>query len=54
MEKKTIKLTERELTDVYQGLVLAMKELDKYENGSDRRLADRLEAIVNNIENQTR
>lgn len=54
MEKKKIELTEREISDVYQGLVIAMKELDKYENGSDRILADRLEAIVTNIENQTR
>lgn len=54
MEEKLVRLTEKEITDIYQGLVVAMKELDKYEKGTDRLLADRLELIVEKIESQTR
>lgn len=56
MKEKVIKLTEDELTDIYHGLIIAMKQLDLYRNGkgSDGILADRLEAIVKNIETQTK
>jgi hypothetical protein len=50
--ERTITLTDKEITDICKGLVIAMKELDRYENGSDRILADRLEIIVKNIEKQ--
>lgn len=55
MKFKIIKLTEAELTDIYQGLVIAMKELDLHKNGdgSDGILADRLENIVKKIEKQS-
>lgn len=53
MEQKTIKLTDAEIMDIRHGLVIAMKELDKYDKGSDKKLADRLEIILNNIELQT-
>lgn len=35
-------------------LIIAMKELDKYKNGkgSDKKLADRLEILLKNIEDQ--
>ncbi|MEJ5051001.1 hypothetical protein WH221_14320 [Chryseobacterium culicis] len=52
MKLKIIKLTEAELTDIYHGLIIAMKELDHHRNGpgSDGLLADRLETIVKKIE----
>lgn len=53
--KKYIIVTENELNDIYQGLIIAMKELDKYKNGkgSDKILADRLEVIYNKIQNES-
>ncbi|WP_241330075.1 hypothetical protein [Chryseobacterium arthrosphaerae] len=56
MDVLIIKLTEGELTDVYHGLVIAMKELDlhRYGGGSDGLLADRLEVIVKKMEERSR
>ena len=55
MEVKLIRLSEAELTDLYQGLVIAMKQLDLHRNGSgsDGILSDRLDVIVKKIEKQT-
>ena len=47
---KTIKLREKEVEDIKRGLTLAMQEMDKHENGSDRIIADRLDKIVKRIE----
>ncbi|MEY8758951.1 hypothetical protein [Chryseobacterium tongliaoense] len=52
MEQKTITLTYQEFSDILQGLVIAMKELDKYEKGLDKIFADRLETICRKIEIQ--
>lgn len=52
MKEKNIKLTDADLEDTYAGFVIAMKELDKYKNGSDRLLADRLEKLLKRIEVQ--
>jgi DNA-binding Xre family transcriptional regulator len=52
MEQKTIILTYKEVSDLLQGLVIAMKELDKYEKGLDKIFADRLETICKKIEIQ--
>ncbi|GAA5089407.1 hypothetical protein GCM10023210_14210 [Chryseobacterium ginsengisoli] len=54
MEEKLLRLTEKEITDIYHGLVFAMKGLEQYEKGTERLLADRLERIVEKIESQTR
>lgn len=39
-------LSGQDFQDINDGLVLAMKELDKYENSADKILSDRLELIV--------
>ncbi len=52
MEQKTITLTYSDFSDIIQGLVIAMKELDKYDKGLDRIFADRLESICKKIEIQ--
>ena len=55
MEVKSIMLSEAELTDLYQGLIIAMKQLDLHRNGSgsDGILSDRLDVLVKKIEKQT-
>lgn len=54
MKDKLIKLSEAELTDLYQGIVIAMKQLDLHRNGegSDGILSDRLELLIKKIEKQ--
>ncbi|WP_426483184.1 hypothetical protein [Chryseobacterium sp. R2ACT005] len=52
MEETTIMLTYKEVSDIFQGLVIVMKELDKYEIGLDKIFADRLETIRKKIEIQ--
>lgn len=52
MEQKTITLTYKDFSNILQGFIIAMKELDKYENGLDRIFADRLEIICQKIEIQ--
>jgi hypothetical protein len=47
----TITISDKEITDLSHGLVLAMKELDKYTEGSDRILAGRLEIFLNRVQN---
>jgi hypothetical protein len=36
VEEKIVKLTDKNLEDLYKAFVIAMQELDKYKNGSDR------------------
>lgn len=48
----TTRISDKEITDLAHGLVLAMKELDKYTEGSDRKLADRLEVFLERIKTE--
>lgn len=52
MDKLIITLTETNINDISQGLLIAMKELDKYEKGRDRILSDRLEVLLKDIDMQ--
>ncbi|MET3114848.1 hypothetical protein AAKU52_002588 [Pedobacter sp. CG_S7] len=49
MRKIKLELTEKDIIDLSQGLIFAMKELEKYKQGSDRKLADRLDLLLNFI-----
>lgn len=46
MEDRIITFTASEIKDLTDGIVIAIKELDKYENGSDRQVSDRLEKLL--------
>ncbi|ANF52944.1 hypothetical protein A0O34_21530 [Chryseobacterium glaciei] len=53
VEEKIIKLTDRDLDDLYKAFVIAMKELDRYEKVADRILSNRLEVLLKKIERQS-
>jgi hypothetical protein len=54
VQEKIIRVSDKDLDDLHKAFVIAMKELDKYKNGSDRLLANRLEVLLKNIERQTK